>query len=68
MNVLYEFLPHNAILAYLDPGSGAIIVQALVAGVAGAVVFFKYQGRRIKAFFGFGPKSGETNDDSDTAT
>lgn len=34
-------------LGYLDPGSGSIIVQAVVGGVAGAVVAFKMFGRRI---------------------
>jgi hypothetical protein len=47
-------------LAYLDPGSGAIILQLLVAGVAGAVVWFKYHGKR---FFGaIGRKKDETSD------
>ena len=27
------------LLAYIDPGSGALMVQALVAGAVGAVVF-----------------------------
>ena len=39
-------------LAYLDPASGGIIVQAIVAGVAGLFVFFKYQGRRVMRFLG----------------
>lgn len=39
-------------LAYLDPASGGIIVQAIVAGVAGLFVFLKYQGRRVLRFFG----------------
>ena len=48
---------------YLDPGSGAMLVQALVAGVAGVIVFFKYQGRRVKAFFSKKPKvDGESDD------
>jgi len=40
-------------LAYLDPGSGAIIIQMLLAGVAGAGLFLKYQGRRILGMMGF---------------
>ncbi len=35
------------ILAYLDPGSGSIILQALIGGVAGAAVALKLFGRRI---------------------
>ncbi|HVS19063.1 MAG TPA: hypothetical protein VMT18_10725 [Planctomycetota bacterium] len=39
-------------LAYLDPGSGALIVQMLLAGVAGLVLFLKMQGRRVLSLFG----------------
>jgi hypothetical protein len=49
-------------LAYLDPGSGAILLQLLAAGVAGFVVFFRYQGRRVKAFFRRG--GADERDDS----
>lgn len=30
------------ITAYLDPGSGSLVLQALVGGSAGAVVFARY--------------------------
>ncbi len=40
----------SLILAYVDPGAG-MLMQALVAGIAGLVVFLKYQGRRVLAFF-----------------
>lgn len=38
-------------LAYLDPGSGSLLVQALVAGVAGAAVTVKIYWRRITSRF-----------------
>jgi hypothetical protein len=34
-------------LAYLDAGSGSLIVQAVVAGAAGAVVAVKLGWRRV---------------------
>ncbi len=34
-------------LAYLDPGSGSMIAQAVVAGVAGAAVVGKVGWRRL---------------------
>jgi hypothetical protein len=34
-------------LAYLDPGSGSMILQILVVGLAGLGVLFKYAGARI---------------------
>lgn len=36
--------------AYLDPGSGSVIIQALVGGIAAAGVMFKFYGRRLLVF------------------
>ncbi|MGR6319211.1 hypothetical protein Q2K19_29905 [Micromonospora soli] len=38
-------------LAYLDAGSGSLIVQAVVGGVAGAAVAVKLYWRRLVARF-----------------
>jgi hypothetical protein len=38
--------------AYLDPGTGAMILQAVFGGVAGALVFGRIFWGRIKSFFG----------------
>jgi hypothetical protein len=38
-------------LAYLDPGSGSMIAQAVVAGVAGAAVVGKVGWKRITSPF-----------------
>lgn len=32
----------NLVLAYLDPGSGSLILQALVGGLSGLVVLGRY--------------------------
>ena len=45
------------ILLYLDPGSGAMIVQALIAGTLGAVMFFKNIKIRVLSFLGVKAKS-----------
>lgn len=37
-------------LAYLDPGSGGLLLQGLVAGVASAMVIGKVYWRRAKRF------------------
>jgi hypothetical protein len=37
----------RVVIAYLDPGTGSLVVQAVLGGVAGAVVFFKVMGRRV---------------------
>lgn len=50
------------ILAYLDPGSGSIILQALLGGVAGFVVAFKMFGARIMSFVKFWEKGKDSAD------
>ena len=48
--------------AYLDPGSGSMIAQAVVAGVAGAAVVGKVGWKRISQPF---RKKGEAAEDTD---
>jgi hypothetical protein len=37
--------------AYLDPGTGSILVQSLLAGIAGAVAVVSLYWQRVKRFF-----------------
>ena len=39
------------IIAYLDPGTGAMVIQALIAGVVGAGFAVKLFWTNIKSFF-----------------
>ena len=43
--------------AYLDPGSGSMMIQLLLAGAAGAAVALKIFWRRLLTFFGFYKKT-----------
>jgi hypothetical protein len=38
--------------AYLDPGSGSMLVQLLLGGVAGAAVIVKLGWQRFRGMFG----------------
>lgn len=38
------------VYAYLDPGSGSMLLQLLLGGVAGVVVVFKLYWERLKSF------------------
>lgn len=51
----------NLFFLYLDPGSGSMIVQALIAGALGFMMFFKNLTYKITHFFS--KKKEETNDD-----
>ena len=42
--------------AYLDPGTGSLVLQALVAGAAGVAVFWRQLTRRFRK-----PKAGESD-------
>ena len=35
------------VLAYIDPGSGSLVIQALIAGLVAAPIFFRRQIMRI---------------------
>ncbi len=43
---------HGQALAYLDPATGSIILQGIIAACAGVAVTAKLYWSRIKAFFG----------------
>jgi hypothetical protein len=48
--------------AYLDPGSGSFILQALVAMLAGAVVAINAYRTKIKSFLGFSKAAKDDRD------
>ncbi len=50
--------------AYLDPGTGSMLLQLLLGGVAGALVVGKLYWHRVKAFFGRGPAPSPNQDDA----
>jgi len=58
--VLFSVLGDRA--AYLDPGSGSVLLQLLLAALLGAGVLFRSQWSRIKGFFG---KRTKTEDEVD---
>lgn len=37
----------RSLFAYIDPGTGSILLQALLGGLAGLAVFFRTTGRRL---------------------
>jgi hypothetical protein len=49
---------HDAAFAYLDPGTGSIILQSLIAGVIGAMAFARIYWTRVKDVMrrAFGPR------------
>lgn len=50
------------IFAYIDPGTGSLLLQAILGGVAGLAVFFKTTGRRLFRRNKNTPVEAETTD------
>jgi hypothetical protein len=51
-------------LAYIDPGSGSFILQALVATLAGTAVAVNVYWKKIKGFFGLSAGGDDERDES----
>ena len=49
--------------AYLDPGSGSILIQLLLAAILGLGVMFRSQLAKIKKLFGGKDTDNETDDE-----
>jgi hypothetical protein len=47
-------------LGYIDPGTGSLILQGLIASVAAAAVAIRHYWYRVKAFFR-GDKAADTD-------
>lgn len=64
MKILFDLVVKPA--AYLDPGSGSMLIQILLAALLGAGVAVKIFWRNIKAFF-TGKKAGDASVEDPTA-
>ena len=52
--------------AYLDAGTGSMLLQAMVAGIAAGMVLLRQYRAKIKAFLGRGsPAPSEDSEDDD---
>ena len=58
-----HYLKLSLILAYLDPGSGSIIIQLILAALLGIGVFARTQWSRIKKFLGRKDNRDEDQDE-----
>ncbi len=51
-------------VAYLDPGTGSLILQALIAALAGAVVVVTSYWQKIRTFFRRSSRDSESSDNA----
>ena len=58
---------HFSPLPYLDPGSGSLLIQILIAVLLGLGIALRAWWGKIKTLFGIKPKPEEDEDDTDNA-
>ncbi len=56
------------VFAYIDPGSGSLIIQALIAGLVAAPIFFRKQISRFVHAIRGEEQATETNTTTDDTT
>ncbi len=54
----------KALFAYLDPGSGSLIVQLLIAVVVGILATFRFWKSRLLSLFGIRQETKEEDDNA----
>ena len=52
ISLLFYFAATRPAAAYLDPGTGSIILQGLIGAIAGGLVIIRLYWSRVKNFFG----------------
>jgi hypothetical protein len=57
INFIYLFLTVSSAHAYLDPGTGSIILQGLIAALAAGAVFVKIYWYKLLTLLGIKKKS-----------
>ena len=57
LNFIYLFLTVSSAHAYLDPGTGSIILQGLIAAIAAGAVFIKIYWYKLLTLLGIKKKS-----------
>ena len=66
---IFFFGTYDKAFAYLDPGTGSILLQGLIGGIAGGLVVIRLYWGKIKTFFGkkgSSPLSEESGRHSDS--
>lgn len=57
------FAGFKLLFAYLDPGSGSLIAQLLVAAIVGVLATFRFWKSRLMALFGIRQETDEEDHD-----
>ena len=66
--LLFSLIPSTQAHAYLDPGSGSLIIQALIAGLLGLLVALRVFRDTILSFLGIRRSPPKDEDDEHNTT
>ncbi len=55
-SALFLIIATDQVYAYLDPGTGSILLQGLLAGIAGGLVVLRLYWAKVKEFLSFNKK------------
>ena len=61
--IFISYLLSNPAYAYLDPGIGSVILQAIIGGIAVAMTVVSIYWQKFKKFFGIDKKKDEKEND-----
>jgi hypothetical protein len=64
--LIFILLAPSLSFAYLDPGSGSMLLQILLGGVAGLIVVFKLYWGRFLSLLGIRRKPKDANETSES--
>ena len=65
LNFIYLFLTVSSAHAYLDPGTGSIILQGLISAIAAVAVFIKIYWYKLLKLLGI-KKKGDIDDNKNS--
>ncbi len=66
--LLLSLIAPSVAFAYLDPGSGSMLLQLVLGGLAGLAVIAKLYWHRLLALFGRHPQQEESDSETDSAS
>ncbi len=63
--IAFTFIVTNPVYAYLDPGTGSIILQGLIGGIAAGLAVIGIYWQKVKSFFSGKNTSHAATDDEE---
>ena len=66
--VFLSLIAPSVAFAYLDPGSGSMLLQLVLGGLAGLAVIAKLYWQRLRGLFGMNAQQEESDSEANSAS